>query len=60
MAYGDSVIVVTWLDGKQETYTCYDYRVSEGVLFLNQRMHSGQPGRAIPLAGLRIWTVEDG
>lgn len=53
------MVIVTWMDGTQETYRCYDTRVSEGVLFLNQRMHSSEPTRCIPLANVRTWTVED-
>ena len=59
MAYGDVKVTVTWMDGTQETYTCYDARITDGVLVLNQRMHSGQPARRIPLANVRIWTQEE-
>lgn len=52
-------VIVTWLDGLQETYSCYEYRTgTDGVLWITQRMHSGQPKRGIPLAGVRIFTVE--
>lgn len=56
----DCTVVVTWMDGKQETYTCYDYRAADGVLYLTQRMHSSQPKRGIPLGNVRVWTVEGG
>lgn len=51
-------VTVTWTDGKQETYQCYDAHADDGVLYLSQRMHSGQPKRAIPLANVRLWTTE--
>lgn len=51
-------VTVTWLDGKQETYRCYDAQARDGVLYLSQRMHSLEPMRAIPLGSVRIWTRE--
>lgn len=50
-------VVVTWIDGTQETYRCYEAHAKDGVLYLTQRMHSGEPERSIPLANVRIWTV---
>jgi hypothetical protein len=50
-------VVVTWIDGETETYTCYDYRAADGVLYLNQRMHSGKDRVMIPLASVRVWTA---
>ena len=49
-------VTVTWVDGAQEAYSCYDASARDGVLYLSQRMHSGEPMRAIPLASVRIWT----
>ena len=51
-------VVVTWMDGQKETYTCYDYRAADGVLWLTQRMHSSEPKRGIPLGNVRIWTAD--
>lgn len=56
MAYGDATVVVTWADGGEETIACYDVKVSDGVLYLTQRMDTGQPTRAIPLSSMRSWT----
>lgn len=53
-------VTVTWMDGKQETYRCYDARARAIPLHLTQRLNSGQPARAIPLASVRIWTTEGG
>lgn len=52
-------VVVTWTDGQQETYRCYDAHAKDGVLYITQRMHSSEPARAIPLHNVRIWTTED-
>lgn len=53
-------VTVTWMDGMQETYPCYTAHTdgSGANLYLSQRMHSGQPKRGIPLANVRIWTVD--
>jgi hypothetical protein len=58
MAWDEVTVVVTWLDGTQETYSCYDLKVRESVLYLSQREHGGTPARAIPLASMRFWTEE--
>lgn len=50
-------VTVTWMDGTQKTFTCYDSRVHEGVLFLIQRPYSAEPKRAIPLHNVRDWTT---
>jgi hypothetical protein len=52
-------VVITWMDGQQETHRCYDTSVREGVLWLLQRMHSGEPVRHFPIANIRTWTTED-
>jgi hypothetical protein len=51
-------VVITWLDGKQETYTCGETRVADGVLYLIQPRYPAtvEPARGIPLAGVRSWT----
>jgi hypothetical protein len=47
------VIVVTWMDGLQETYTCDGWEVSDGLLWLK----SSSWGKCIPLVSVRIWTM---
>jgi hypothetical protein len=52
-----TAVTVTWMDGRQETYACDDYRVREGVLWLDPpRRGAVEPKRRIPLANVRIWT----
>lgn len=51
-------VIITWMDGQQETYRCEDFRVADGVLYLTQRMYSSEPKRAIPLGNVRIWLTE--
>lgn len=54
-------VVVTWMDGMQETYRCADAHTgTDGVLYLNQDRYpaSDEPQRRIPLANVRIWTVD--
>lgn len=51
-------VTVTWMDGKQDTYRCYDAYAKDGVLHLTQHMNSGEPVRAFPVANIRIWTTE--
>jgi hypothetical protein len=51
-----TTVTITWMDGLQETYDCYSTLVKDGVLYLQQRMHSGQPLRAFPVANVRTWT----
>jgi hypothetical protein len=57
----NTTVVVTWMDGTQETYACYTAQTdgSGANLILTQRMHSGQPKRVIPLASVRIYTVDE-
>jgi hypothetical protein len=59
---GPSVtLTVTWLDGRQETYRCAEAIAgADGVLRLYQPKYpdTGEPFRAIPLAGVRIWTED--
>jgi hypothetical protein len=50
-------IVVTWMDGKQESYPCDTWNVENGLLYTDGPRHS--PGRCIPLINVRIWTVGD-
>lgn len=50
---------VVWMDGQEETTTCWDYQVASGVLYLNQRMHSGKDRRMIPLANVRVWSTSE-
>lgn len=54
-------VVVTWMDGQQETYRCDKTRVDNGVLYLvrNRYPASDEPQRAIPLVNVRIWLVSD-
>lgn len=54
-------VTITWLDGQQETYRCQHAVVRDGVLFLDHDRFpaSGEPGRRVPLAGVRLWTVDD-
>ena len=61
MASRPVTVVVTWMDGKQEVYRCNSTRTSDGVLWLIQDRYpaSEQPSRSIPLANVRIWTVDD-
>jgi hypothetical protein len=51
-------VVITWMDGKQEVYRCYDARVGDGVLYLSQHMNSGEPARSFPIANIRTWTTD--
>lgn len=56
---GHVKITVTWIDGLQETYECPDYRVHEGVLYLDPSpggLGPAQPQRVIPLRNVRIFT----
>lgn len=55
----DDEVTITWMDGTQETYPCYGWRVEGGVLFLTQRMHSSQPKRAFPIDNIRTWTAKN-
>jgi len=52
-------VTVTWLDGRQEIYTCNQTRIRDGVLYLLQDHYpaSDEPNRMIPLDGLREWSV---
>lgn len=54
-------VTVTWMDGQQETYRCARAHVEEDVLWLTQDKYpaTDEPVRSIPLANVRIWTVED-
>jgi hypothetical protein len=54
-------IVVTWMDAKQETYRCKEWRCEDGLLWLTPYpggLTHQEPLRCIPLAGVRIWTVD--
>lgn len=55
-----STVVITWTDGKQESYTCEDVFVRAGCLYLNQPRYpdNGQPHRRFPLANIRTWTED--
>jgi len=58
-------VTVTWMDGKQETYSCNTIRDDHGVLQLS-KVYKGSIGlsddqvtneRNIPLANIRIYVV---
>ncbi len=54
-------VTVTWMDGLQETYRANYVRVTEGVLYLTRATYprSDDPARSIPLANVRIWTMDE-
>ena len=52
-------VTVTWIDDTSESYGCNDARVSDGVLFLSQRMYSSEPFHSIPLVNVRFYTVDE-
>jgi hypothetical protein len=53
------VIVVTWMDDKQEVYQCTRWQVSNGcVLVLHNQGATGQEKRILPLSNIRIFKVE--
>jgi hypothetical protein len=54
-------VTITWMDGKQETYTCHNAQEGNGVLYLQQPTYpdTGQPHRQFPIASIRTWTTED-
>lgn len=53
-------IVITWMDGMQETYTCERAQEVNGVLYLSQPKYpdTGQPARQFPIVNIRTWTTE--
>lgn len=54
-------VVVTWMDGRQETYRCEDWQVENGNLWLRPGRNSygkADPVRCIPLGNVRIWTAD--
>jgi hypothetical protein len=53
-----SVITVTWMDGKQETYRTQRWEIRDGELLLWSPNDVGVPNRHVPLAGVRTWTEE--
>jgi len=56
---GDTVVTITWMDGKTETITCYSVSLNNGsVLHLTMRIHSNKPNRHIPLANIREYTTD--
>jgi hypothetical protein len=54
-------VIVTWMDGQQETYRCKGWNVENGLLLwlipLPNRPPADHPGRCIPLVNVRVWTV---
>ena len=53
------VIVVTWMDDKQEVYQCTRWQVSNGcVLVLHSQGATGAEKRILPLSNIRIFKVE--
>ena len=52
-------VVVTWMDGTQETCQCQDALVHDGVLWLNVPHYpaTDELNRRIPLNNIKIWTV---
>ena len=56
-----STVVVTWMNGEQESYhQVTEWRVDDGLLWLIPRREIPQkPGRCIPLCNVRIWTVRE-
>jgi hypothetical protein len=54
------IITVTWMDGKQEIYKCEDYKVIDGVLWL-ERTEDWRPMFCIPYdVNVRHWSVDPG
>ena len=53
-------VIVTWMDGVQETYRAESYRVAEGELVLSEdRSYAGRADtRHIPLHNVRVWKAE--
>ena len=58
---GMLTVVVTWMDGKQETYRCQHATVRDGVLWLDfdHYPRRDEPARRIPMDSVRIWTVDE-
>jgi len=50
-------VIVTWMDGKQETYPCEKAFVRDHVLQIDPRERYGVV-RYVPLANLRVFQVE--
>jgi hypothetical protein len=53
-------VTVTWMDGKQETYTADSTGVEDGRLKIYQARGSDEPFRAIPLCNVREYTITAG
>jgi hypothetical protein len=51
-------ITVTWMNGECEVYRVQNIRDEGGILTLSSPNEYSQPDRHIPLANVRIWTVE--
>jgi len=60
---GRLTVVITWMDGKQEIYSCASAQEINGVLYLRAHL-SGitatvtAPDRQFPIANIRTWTTE--
>jgi hypothetical protein len=53
-----TTVIVTWMDGLQETYRTQRWEIRDGELRLWSPNDIGKPNRHIPLANVRIWTRE--
>jgi hypothetical protein len=57
-------VVITWMDGKQEVYTCRSASITDGVLCLGAHpsgLITVPDGldRHFPIAKIRTWTTEN-
>lgn len=54
------VIIVTWMDDRQETYRATNYKVIDGELVIteNQSYARRDDHQHFPLANVRTWRVE--
>ena len=51
-------VTVTWMNDQQETFRVQSIRDEGGILTLSSPNEYSQPVRNIPLANVRIWTVD--
>jgi hypothetical protein len=56
-----TTVIVTWMDGKQETYRAEDVRTHDGQLHVftkNQSALGSREAYHLPLASIRVWKEE--
>jgi hypothetical protein len=54
-------VVITWMDGQQESYQCQHATVRDGVLWLDfdRYPRSDEPARRFPLDNIRHWSASE-